>query len=74
MAIRHLVRLQFEKGGPVVEGEWSASRTASTRYTEWDGLYGSDLRVVVQLIEGAGGREHVHKTWTEGREVQGPAG
>lgn len=47
-------------------------RTASTRYTEWAGLYGSDLRVVIRLIKEADGRERVRKTWTEGCEVQGP--
>lgn len=67
------VRMRFRPGGPVNEGEWRNPDTAQDRYTQWVGLYGSDLNVVIQILEESNGREHVRKTWTAGGEVQGRA-
>lgn len=71
MRTRHVARLQFRANGPVSEGEWTVPDTALARYTEWTGLYGSDLDVVICLIEETDGRERVRKTWKRGREVKG---
>jgi hypothetical protein len=53
------------------KGAWTAPATAQERYTEWVGLYGTDLAVVIRLIEESDGRETVRKTWTAQGEVEG---
>lgn len=73
MVTNNRVTLQFTPGGPVVEGEWAASATAETRYTQWVGLYGTGPNMVIRLIEETDGRRRVRKTWTARGEAAGDA-
>lgn len=55
MENRYLARLRFVANGPAAEGEWALASTAADRYTEWVGIYSKDPKVMVWLIEEAGG-------------------
>ncbi|MGX4695100.1 hypothetical protein [Streptomyces sp. JNUCC 63] len=68
----YLAVLQFEEGEPAVTGQWADDAAALRTYRGWVGLYGSQQSVVIRLIEEAGGRAHVLKTWTAHGEVGTP--
>ncbi|WP_206282267.1 hypothetical protein [Streptomyces rhizosphaericus] len=72
MTTKYLAALQFERGGPAVEAEWTIPDTAQDRYTEWVGIYGTRPSVVIRLIEETDGRRRVRETWTAQGEVEGP--
>jgi hypothetical protein len=66
----HVVRLQFEAGGPAVTGEWAEDATARRTWRDWVGLYGSDEKVVIRLAEQSGGSERVLLAWERGRVAE----
>ncbi|WP_331743517.1 hypothetical protein OH809_44540 (plasmid) [Streptomyces sp. NBC_00873] len=74
MTTRFLAVFQFREGGPAVTGEWASEATARRTY-RGVGLYGSQPRAVIQLIEETAGVRHALRKWTaQGEVVVGPDG
>ncbi|MFF7176816.1 hypothetical protein [Streptomyces pseudovenezuelae] len=64
--------LQFIPGGPVVTGEWTEDATARKAWRDWIGLYGSDEKVTVRVIETADGLTTDIAVWEHGRVTWPP--
>jgi hypothetical protein len=64
--------LQFTAGGPSVTGEWTEDTTARKAWRDWIGLYGSDEKVTVRVVETAAGRTQDVAVWERGRVTWPP--